>query len=60
MSELEKMLQGKIYDPCDAELYKLRNKAHRLSKYYNDTLEEETEKRKPQGVQQYWQARNVA
>lgn len=46
MSELEKMLQGKIYDPCDAELYKLRNKAHRLSKYYNDTLEEETEKRK--------------
>ena len=28
MSELEKMLQGKIYDPCDAELYKLKKKTN--------------------------------
>jgi maltose O-acetyltransferase len=39
MSEKEKMLNGKIYDPSDAELLKLREQAHRLSKEYNDTLE---------------------
>lgn len=45
MTEKEKMLNGKIYDPNDEELYQLRNRAHRLSKLYNDTFEEETEKR---------------
>jgi maltose O-acetyltransferase len=39
MSEKEKMLNGKIYDPSDVELLKLREQAHRLSKEYNDTLE---------------------
>lgn len=39
MTEKEKMLMGKIYDPSDAELARLRAKAHRLSKEYNDTLE---------------------
>ena len=43
MSELEKMLQGKIYDPNDNELLTLRHNAHRLNKLYNDTLETEEE-----------------
>lgn len=43
--EKEKMLQGKIYDPSDKELVQLRQTAHRLSKQYNDTYEEEEEKR---------------
>ena len=30
---------GKIYDPSDEELVKLRTKAHRLSKEYNELLE---------------------
>ncbi len=46
MTEKERMLQGKIYDPNDSELLQLRQTAHRLSKEYNDTLEEETTKRK--------------
>lgn len=46
MNEKEKMLLGKIYDPSDEELFKIRNRAHHLSKLYNDTFEEETEKRK--------------
>ena len=45
LSEKEKMLQGKIYDPSDRELADLRAKAHRLSKQYNDTYEEEEAKR---------------
>ncbi len=40
------MLAGKIYDPNDAELLKLRQSAHRLCKQYNDTFEEEAEARK--------------
>lgn len=44
-TEKEKMLQGKIYDPSDKELVQLRQTAHRLSKQYNDTYEEEEEKR---------------
>lgn len=44
-SEKEKMLAGELYDPSDAELIDLREKAHRLSKEYNDTLEGEEEKR---------------
>jgi maltose O-acetyltransferase len=43
--EMEKMLSGKIYDPSDKKLAALRLKAHRLSKDYNDTYEDETEKR---------------
>lgn len=39
------MLAGKIYDPNDEELLCLRRSAHRLCKLYNDTFEEETEKR---------------
>lgn len=45
MTEKEKMLAGKLYDPNDEELLALRRKAHALSKRYNDTLEEETELR---------------
>lgn len=45
MSELEKMLQGKVYDPSDKQLLTARQKAHRLSKLYNDTFETEVDKR---------------
>lgn len=45
MTEKEKMLAGKLYDPTDKELTGLRTKAHRLSKIYSDTFEDETEKR---------------
>lgn len=31
MTEKEKMLAGKIYNPADKELVNLRQKAHRLS-----------------------------
>ena len=31
MTEKEKMLAGKIYNPADSELVNLRQKAHRLS-----------------------------
>ncbi len=46
MTEREKMLKGKIYDPFTEGLPEERTKAHRLSKLYNDTFETETEKRK--------------
>lgn len=39
MTEKEKMIAGKIYDPSDKELVTLRSKAHRLCKEYNDLLE---------------------
>ncbi len=45
MTEKEKMLAGKLYDPADAELLALRERAHALSKRYNDTLETELEER---------------
>lgn len=45
MTEKEKMLAGKIYDPSDSELEELRIKAHRLSKQFNDTFDDEEEKR---------------
>ena len=42
MSEqLERMLAGKLYDPSDAELAALRLKAHKLSRQYNNTDEDE-------------------
>lgn len=43
--ELEKMLAGKIYDPNDSELVALRRKCHRLCMTYNQTLEEDAQKR---------------
>lgn len=45
MTEKEKMLAGKIYDPNDGELLALRRQAHKLCKDYNDTYEDEEEKR---------------
>jgi len=45
MTELEKMLAGKIYDAGHPKLVALRVKAHNLCKKYNDTFEDETEKR---------------
>ncbi|MCH5155330.1 MAG: sugar O-acetyltransferase [Clostridiales bacterium] len=45
MTEKEKMLAGKIYDPASQELLSLRQNAHRLCKLYNDTFEEDVETR---------------
>lgn len=45
MTEKEKMEQGLLYDAGDTQLKDLRAKAHRLCKDYNDTYEDETEKR---------------
>lgn len=45
MTETEKMLAGMIYDPTDPDLAKRRLAAHKLSKAYNDTFEDEEEKR---------------
>ena len=39
MTEKERMLKGKIYDPSDEELTTIRLKAHRLCKEYNGLLE---------------------
>ncbi len=44
MTEKEKMLAGKIYDPSDKELAALREKAHKLCAEYN-TLTETDERR---------------
>lgn len=45
MTEKEKMLAGKLYDPNDKELLALRSAAHRLCTDYNATYETETKKR---------------
>ena len=45
MTEFEKMCAGKLYDPSDKELAKMRLNAHKWSKDYNDTYEDEEEKR---------------
>ena len=45
MTEEQKMLAGKIYDPTDAELSRKRRRAHRLSQDYNMTYDDEREKR---------------
>ena len=45
MTEREKMLAGELYDPNDPELLALRRTAHNLCKDYNDTYEDEVEKR---------------
>lgn len=45
MTETDKMLAGKLYDTSDETLAKQRAKAHRLSKDYNDTYDDEETKR---------------
>ena len=45
MSEREKMLAGKIYDPFAEGLPKERTRAHVLCKMYNETTEVDSEKR---------------
>lgn len=45
MNEKEKMLAGMLYDPSDPELFGKRTKAHRLWKQFNDTFEDEEERR---------------
>ncbi len=45
MTEKEKMLSGKLYDTSDKELEGIRTQAHRLSLLYNQTFDDEKEKR---------------
>lgn len=45
MTEKEKMLAGKIYDPNDGELLALRRNAHDLCVMYNGTFEGDVQKR---------------
>ncbi|WP_125580211.1 sugar O-acetyltransferase [Levilactobacillus cerevisiae] len=45
MTEEEKMLAGKLYDPSDAQLTTRLHLAHRLSQQYNQTFDDETTKR---------------
>lgn len=45
MTEKEKMLAGKIYNPNISDLVKMREKGHKLCKLYNALGEEESEKR---------------
>lgn len=44
MTEREKMLAGRLYDPSDPELEQLRVKARKLARRYNSTDEDEREK----------------
>lgn len=44
MTEKEKMLAGKLYDPSDPELLRLRIKARKLARKYNLTDEDEPER----------------
>ena len=46
MSEKEKMLAGELYDPSDEELTRLRIKARKLARRYNQTDEDEPEKQR--------------
>ena len=45
MTEEEKMIRGMIYDSSDKVLAMKRTNAHKLAKDYNDTYEDEVEKR---------------
>ena len=45
MTEKEKMLAGMLYDPSDPELTELLIKARKLARQYNQTDEDEAEKR---------------
>ena len=44
MTEKEKMIAGELYDPSDEELTRLRIKARKLARRYNQTDEDEPEK----------------
>ncbi|KAF6511778.1 Maltose O-acetyltransferase [Geobacillus stearothermophilus] len=44
-TEKEKMVAGHLYNPADPELVKERERARRLVRLYNETLETEYEKR---------------
>lgn len=46
MTQKERMLAGKLYDPLDPELAALRTRAHKLSKAYNDTTEDQVDLRR--------------
>jgi len=45
MTQKERMLKGLIYDPSDEELLALRKKSHKLCLEYNNTTEDDLEKR---------------
>ena len=45
MSELSKMIEGKLYNPCDNDLVALRKKARLLFEEFNSSSIEEPEKR---------------
>lgn len=45
MTEFEKMTTGKVYDPSDSELVKMRTEAHVLSANYSASLETDAKKR---------------
>src|SRR5258708_28208662 len=45
MTEKEKMLAGELYDAGDAELREERRRARHLTRLYNQTAEEEGERR---------------
>lgn len=46
MTEKEKMLAGKLYDPADQELARLRKRAHVLSLEYNQCMETDEKREK--------------
>lgn len=46
MTEKEKMLAGKIYDPSDEELFKMRSRAHMLSQQYNNLYDNDDKREK--------------
>ena len=46
MTEKEKMLAGKIEDPSDEQLNKMRINAHKLSQQYNSLFEDDDEREK--------------
>ena len=45
MTQKERMLKGLIYNPSDEELLALRKKSHKLCLEYNNTTEDDFEKR---------------
>ncbi len=45
MTQYERMIAGKMYDPSDKQLTKLRVNAHQLCKHFNDTDEDMVEAR---------------
>lgn len=45
MTEIEKMINGKIYDSNDKELIAKRKRAHALCKKYNETLDKNQKRR---------------